>query len=80
MCCGQTVGGVGGMQAVAPHVCHNHPLTLSFSLVGRSVDAIITSNRMDHGHKRANGRDALGGKCVITSQSMAIDKKGMRAV
>lgn len=31
-------------------------ITLSlFSFVGRSVDAIITSNRMDHGHKGANG-------------------------
>lgn len=61
----------------SPHARYNHSLTLSFSVVGRSVNAIITSNRMDHGHKRANGREVLGGKCVITSQSMAIDKKGM---
>lgn len=54
---------------------HNHSLTLSFPVVGRSADAIITSNRMDHGHKGANSRAALGGMCVMTSQSMAIDRR-----
>lgn len=67
-----------GHGGCGPHVRHNHSLTLSFSVVGRSVDAIITSNRMDHGHKRANGRAALGGECVITSQSMAIDRRCAR--
>lgn len=55
-----------GFQALAPTYA-TIILTLSFSVVGRNVDAIITSNRMDHGHKRANGRVSLGGKCVITS-------------
>ncbi len=64
-----------GHEGCGPHIRRNHSLTLSFSVVGRSGDAIITSNRMDHGHKRANGRAALGGKCVITSQSMAIDRR-----
>lgn len=64
-----------GHGGCGPHIRRNHSLTLSFSIVGRSVDAIITSNRMDHGRKRANDRAALGGKCVITSQSMAIDRR-----
>lgn len=77
-----TAGGCGGIVArlcgdreCGLRVCHNHSLTLSFSVAGRGVDAIITSNRMDHGHKRANGSAAPGGKCVITSQSMAFDIK-----
>lgn len=72
VCVSARLCGHGGC---GPHIRHNHSLTLSFSVFGRSVDAIITSNRMDHGHKRANGRAALGGKCVITSQSMAIDRR-----
>jgi len=44
-----------GHGGCGPHIRHNHYLTLSFSVVGSSVDAIIASNRMDHGHKRANG-------------------------
>lgn len=72
MCVVARLCGHGGC---GPHIRRNHSLTLSFSIAGRSVDAIITSNRMDHGHKRANGGAALGGKCVITSQSMAIDRR-----
>lgn len=48
-----------GHGGCGPHIRRNHSLTLSFSVVGRSLDAITTSNRMDHGHKRANGRAAL---------------------
>lgn len=76
--CACDVARLCGHGGCGPHVRHNHSLTLSFSVVGRSVDAIITSNRMDHGHKRANGRAALGGECVITSQSMAIDRRCAR--
>lgn len=64
-----------GMEAVAPTYAAIILSLFHSPFVGRSVDAIITSNRMDHGHKRANGRAALGGKCVITSQSMAIDRR-----
>lgn len=73
--CVYVVARLCGHGGCGPHIHRNHSLTLSFSVVGRSVDAVITSNRMDHGHKRANGRAALGGKCVITSQSMAIDRR-----
>lgn len=58
-----------------PRVRRNRSPALSFSAVGRSADAIITSNRMDHGRESSNGGAASGGKRVITSQSMAIDRR-----
>lgn len=53
--CVYVVARLRGHGGCGPHIRHNHYLTLSFSVVGSSVDAIIASNRMDHGHKRANG-------------------------
>lgn len=64
-----------GTDAVAPTYAAIILSLFQFSAVGRSIDAIITSNRMDHGRKRANGGAALGGKCVITSPLMAIDRR-----
>lgn len=64
-----------GHGGCSPHIRRNLSLTLSFSVVGRSLDAITTSNRMDHGHKRANGRALLKRKCVMTSQSISIDRR-----
>ena len=62
-----------GTEAVAPVHATILLSLFPFSVFGRSVDVIITSNRMDYGHKRADA--ALGGKCEITSQLMAIDRR-----